>query len=87
MNLTYKHFNTERVMRWRLIIEEYGADLQYVPGKKNIVADALSRLDISEDELSALTPALPVRSTISRLRYRYPRKDTLRPVYCDDMGF
>ena len=23
-NLTYKVFNTERVMRWRLIIEEYG---------------------------------------------------------------
>ena len=45
-NLTYKNFNTERVMRWRLLIEEYGADLTYVKGKDNIVADALSRLEL-----------------------------------------
>ena len=42
-NLPYKVFNTERVMRWRLIIEEYGPDLVYLPGESNIVADALSR--------------------------------------------
>jgi Integrase zinc binding domain len=35
-------------MRWRLILEEYGPDLQYVKGQHNVVADALSRLDISE---------------------------------------
>jgi len=45
-NLTYKNFNTDRVMRWRLFIEEYSPDLRYVKGTKNIVADALSRLDL-----------------------------------------
>ena len=29
-NLTYKTFNTERVMRWRLILEEYGPELIYI---------------------------------------------------------
>jgi len=48
-NLTFKNFNTERVMRWRLILEEYGPQLEYVKGEKNIVADALSRLDINPE--------------------------------------
>ena len=49
LNLTYKQFNTDRVMHWRLIFEEYGASLNYVKGSNNIVADALSRLSRLED--------------------------------------
>ena len=48
-NLTYKNFNTERVMRWRLILEEFGPELRYIKGEKNVVADALSRLDMDEN--------------------------------------
>ena len=47
-NLTYKTFNSDRVMQWRLYIEEYSPDLQYIKGEKNVVADALSRLDMNE---------------------------------------
>jgi RNase H-like domain found in reverse transcriptase/Reverse transcriptase (RNA-dependent DNA polymerase)/Integrase zinc binding domain len=50
-NLTYKNFNTERVMRWRLILEEFGPELIYVQGETNIVADALSRLDIVDSPI------------------------------------
>lgn len=53
-NLTYKTFNTERVMRWRLVLEEYGPELRYIKGENNVVADALSRLDcMSEEEYQA----------------------------------
>ena len=31
-------------MRWRLFIEEYSPDLQYIKGENNVVADALSCL-------------------------------------------
>ena len=31
-------------MRWRLLIEEYGPELHYLPCKSNIVADCLSKL-------------------------------------------
>ena len=31
-------------MRWRLLLEEYGTEIVYIKGDKNIVADALSRL-------------------------------------------
>ena len=48
-NLTYKNFNTERVMRWRLILEEYGPELNYIKGVKNVVADALSRLGMKDE--------------------------------------
>ena len=45
-NLTYKNFNTERVMRWRLILEEFNPKLTYIKGANNVVVDALSRLDM-----------------------------------------
>lgn len=52
-NLTCKNFNTERVMRWRLVLEEYGPELRYIKGEQNIVADALSRLDMVPEPRSA----------------------------------
>jgi hypothetical protein len=45
-NLTYKHSNSDRIMRWRLYIEEYSPDLRYTKGTKNVAADALSCLGI-----------------------------------------
>ena len=33
-------------MRWRLLLEEYSPELRYIKGEDNIVADALSRLDM-----------------------------------------
>ena len=35
-------------MRWRLYIKEYSPDLRYVKGANNVVADALSRLDMDD---------------------------------------
>ena len=40
-----KNFNTNRVLLWRLILEEYGTDIKYIQGRENIVAYALSRLN------------------------------------------
>jgi hypothetical protein len=38
-------------MRWRLVLEEYGPELRYIKGEKNIVADAHSRLDMIEGDV------------------------------------
>ena len=49
-NLTCKNFYTERVICWRLVLEEYGPELKYIKGEKNVVADALSRLVMIKEE-------------------------------------
>jgi hypothetical protein len=43
-NLTFSNFTTDCVTCWRLIVEEYGPKIVYLPGKRNIIANALSRL-------------------------------------------
>jgi RNase H-like domain found in reverse transcriptase len=59
-NSTYNGLKaSDRVLCWLLLLEEYGVTFDYLPGKKNVVADALSRLDIDdlkiqEEEVLAL---------------------------------
>ena len=40
-NLTCKKFNTNRVLRLRIILEEYGPDIEYIKGEKNLVEYAI----------------------------------------------
>ena len=49
-NLTIKFFNSERVMRWRLILKEFGPEFKYIKGENNVFADALSPLEMSENQ-------------------------------------
>jgi hypothetical protein len=37
-------------MRWWLVLEEFGPDLQCIKGENNVVADALSRLDVDDNQ-------------------------------------
>ena len=37
-------------MRWRLILEEFGPELKYIKGENNFIADALSRLEMSDNQ-------------------------------------
>ena len=43
-NLTCYNLTSQRVMRWRLVIEEFGIEIIYIKGSHNVAADALSRL-------------------------------------------
>ena len=71
-NLTCSNFNTDRVYRWRLLLEEYGPNIHYVKGSTNEAADAMSRLayaDTVPQELHDFSAdALP--STAFPLSYR-----------------
>jgi hypothetical protein len=45
MNIVYGNLSNDRIARWRLLLEEFGAEFVHVKGKDNVVADALSRMD------------------------------------------
>ena len=38
---------SQQVLRWQLLLEEFGPDISYLPGESNTVTDALSRLKIN----------------------------------------
>ena len=40
--MNFKIFNTDIVLRLRLILEEYGPDIEYIKGENNIVACGIS---------------------------------------------
>eukprot|EP00957_Ditylum_brightwellii_P049018 3719118-Ditylum_brightwellii.AAC.1 len=50
-NLTYDStlHTCDRVLRQRMMLEEYGVNLKYIKGKDNHVVDALSRLPMTKD--------------------------------------
>eukprot|EP00957_Ditylum_brightwellii_P042991 3256442-Ditylum_brightwellii.AAC.1 len=41
-NLTYKNFNTERVVCWRMVKEDFEPELIHIEGNDSVVADAMS---------------------------------------------
>ena len=43
-NLTFDNIKTQRVLRWRRYVEEYGPELKYFEGEKNVVANTFLRL-------------------------------------------
>ena len=49
-NILYNKLSTDRVVRWRLLLEEFGPEFKHVNGKDNVIADALSRLNTDEIE-------------------------------------
>ena len=45
----FSNMTSQRSTRWRMIVEEYGPIIKYIKGTDNTVADALSRLNFSNN--------------------------------------
>ena len=78
LNLLYKNMPTERMIRWRLLLEEFNPKMVHVLGPENEAADALSRLDMDDneyDEIEWLPPRKPLTYSTEvreRINLLYP---------------
>ena len=48
-------YTSESVLRWQLLMEEFGPEIEYIKENNNSVADAISRLDYSGESLHSDT--------------------------------
>ena len=50
LNLLHSKLASQRLIRWRMLLEEFAPEVSHVEGEKNIAADALSRLEMEAKE-------------------------------------
>ncbi len=77
-NLTYDDLQSDRVLRWRLLLEEYGVDIQYIKGASNIVADVLSRYPTTNNPLKRT--AAPTSESLSETFAQATLSEEIFPV-------
>ena len=57
-NLTQFNFSSQRVIRWRLYLEEFTPTFHFIKGEENVLADFLSRSNLADgDEDAELPPS------------------------------
>jgi len=76
-NLTFSTLNTQRVLRWRLYLEEYAPTFHYIRGLDNVLADYLSRAPLSSPEVKQVVSLPPIGIPIDE-------SDTFHSVLPDD---
>lgn len=72
---------TSKLNRMRLELEEYDFEIQYIPGKHNVVADALSRISMNDlkekyGNVLAVTTRLQRRIHDIQTHENHPSKET-----------
>jgi hypothetical protein len=70
-NLLYiKDPPSAKVLRWKLVMQQYNMKLQFIPGKDNVVADVLSRIyliTVEGENTPGLPPTIPTPTCVRSL--------------------
>jgi hypothetical protein len=65
-NITFINFDDNaRVKRWKIILQAFNFDVEFIEGKKNIVADALSRVYEEQEYQSPFQPTFRLGDDLS----------------------
>lgn len=67
---------SSRLLKFRLILEEYDFKIMYVKGKDNVVADALSRVCITSDDLKNMNEEIMEVNVLTRAQKKKIEKDS-----------
>ena len=62
-NSTLQKFQTQRVLHWHLLLEDFGVQFHYMKGETNSLANALSRLPLAERQDTPVADAPGVSNT------------------------
>ena len=86
---TLEHFHSQkdlsrRQVRWLEFLSQYDATIHYLPGEKNTVADALSRLPTTGVPAVAALLTAPNQSTLSRFQLEDTLLENIRAGYNSD---
>lgn len=77
---------SSKLTRMRLDIEEYNFTVEYIKGKDNVVADALSRITIEELKLKRQTTVLAIqtRSMKQKIILQNPNRNNNEKIECNE---
>ena len=53
-NILYKKLSSDRIIRWRLLLEEYGPEYKHVKGQNNVVANDFSTKIVEDTKLTTM---------------------------------
>ncbi|GBL91599.1 Retrovirus-related Pol polyprotein from transposon 17.6 [Araneus ventricosus] len=75
-----------RLARWALQLQYFDQNLEYIPGKSNVVADMLSRLDYDKEipscEENTVSIDIPARSPMEIREEQLKDEDLQKIIHC-----
>ena len=78
---------SDRVYRWRLILQECGPEIVYIPGVTNVVANAMSRLEYDTNVNKRIINVHIWHKALARSLRRYVEATTEYKPFQTDEGY